>query len=349
MNNFWKSLPAGFIGLSPMDGVTDHPCRHIDKKYGKHAVTYTEFTCVEGIAHGATRLLKDFLYDETQRPIVAQIYGHTPEDFRTVALIVCQLGFDGVDINMGCPAKNVTHSGSGAALIRTPQLAQEIIAATKAGVDDWYNGKTVNDTTLSDEIKKEVNEKAQNIIRENSDRKKIPVSVKTRIGFNEPVVEDWIPTLLEMDLAAIALHGRTLQQRYAGFADWEQIGNAVKIVKQTETIIMGNGDVKTVTEAKEKIDQYGLDGILMGRATWGNPWVFQNYTPTLEERFAVAIEHAEFYEKCFKDEERYNFLPMRKHLGWYISNFPGAADLRIKIMQTNSSEEVKNLLQTVAV
>ncbi|MEO8581961.1 MAG: tRNA-dihydrouridine synthase [Patescibacteria group bacterium] len=345
MDNCWSTLPTGFIGLSPMDGVTDHPCRFIQKKYGKHALTYTEFTCVEGITHGATRLLKDFLFDETQRPILAQIYGHTPADFRTVALIVCQLGFDGVDINMGCPAKNVTHLGSGAALIRTPQLAQEIIKNVQDGVEDWFNGKTVDDTQLSDEIKAEINKRSAGHILK--DRQRLPVSVKTRIGFEKPVIKEWISTLLEMNLAAIALHGRTLNQRYAGLADWDEIGKAAELVHQTPTLIMGNGDIKNVPEAREKIAKYGLDGVLIGRATWGNPWIFQEHEATVAERFAVAIEHAQLYEQTFQDTERYNFLPMRKHIAWYLSNFPGAAEVRMKAMRTNSSEELKEMLVAV--
>lgn len=342
MGNFWKSLPAGFIGLSPMDGVTDHPCRHIQKKYGNPAVTYTEFTCVEGITHGATRLLKDFLFDETQHPIVAQIYGHTPEDFRTVALIVCQLGFDGVDINMGCPAKNVTHLGSGAALIRTPDLAQEIIRQTQAGVEDWVNGKTVDDTNLSDEIKAEINSRsAENKTKE---RTRLPVSIKTRIGYEKEIVEEWIPKLLEMKPAAIALHGRTMSQKYTGSADWDAIGRAAELVHKTDTLIMGNGDIKTMQDAKEKIAKYHLDGVLVGRATDGNPWFFKDYEPTLAERFAVTIEHAELYEKAFQHTEKYNFLPMRKHIAAYLSNFPGAADVRIQAMRTQSAKEVKEIL-----
>jgi tRNA-dihydrouridine synthase B len=343
MDNFWKTIPAGFIGLSPMDGVTDHPCRHIQNKYGNPDVTYTEFTCVEGITHGATRLLKDFLFDETQHPIVGQIYGHTPEDFRTVALIVCQLGFDGVDINMGCPAKNVTHLGSGAALIKTPALAKEIIRQTQTGVEDWYNGKTVDDTNLSDEIKAEINTRSAD--KKSQARTKIPVSVKTRIGYEKPIVDEWIPHLLEMDIDAIALHGRTLNQKYTGFANWDEIGKAAQIISQTNTFIIGNGDIKTRAEAKEKIAQYNLDGVLLGRATDGNPWVFKGYEPSLTERFTVTIEHAQLYEDTFKHSEKYNFLPMRKHLAWYVAHFPGAADLRMKIMQTNSAAEVRDLLE----
>ena len=113
--NFWQTLELPIIGLSPMDGVTDQPFRHIQKKYGNPPVVYTEFTSTEGVCHGAEQLLSDFLYDETQRPIIAQIYGTTPEFFRQTTILLCELGFDGIDINMGCPAKNVAHSGAGAA------------------------------------------------------------------------------------------------------------------------------------------------------------------------------------------------------------------------------------------
>lgn len=342
MSNFWTSLPAGFIGLSPMDGVTDHPCRHIQKKYGKHAVTYTEFTCVEGITHGATRLLNDFLYDDSQRPIVAQIYGHTPKDFRTVALVVCQLGFDGVDINMGCPAKNVTHLGSGAALIKTPKLAQDIVTAVQQGVEDWYNGQTVHDTDLSDEIKQEISTRS---IDTTQKRERIPVSVKTRVGYEQPITKEWITVLLEMQPAAIAVHGRTLNQRYTGLANWDEIAKAKETARSTQTIVIGNGDIKTVQEAREKIATYKVDGVLLGRATWGDPWIFQEKTATTTEKLSVALEHSQLYENTFHQQPKYNFLPMRKHLGWYARGFDGASDLRMQLMSTQSAQEVHNILE----
>ncbi|MDQ5950783.1 MAG: hypothetical protein QG639_59, partial [Patescibacteria group bacterium] len=144
LDGFWRQLPLPIVGLSPMDGVTDQPFRFIQKKYGKPAVVITEFTSVEGVCHGASPLLKDFQFDESQRPVVAQIYGTTPDFFRQTAIILCELGFDGIDINMGCPAKNVAHSGAGAALIQTPDLAQEIIRAVQQGISEWKNGATVD-------------------------------------------------------------------------------------------------------------------------------------------------------------------------------------------------------------
>ena len=344
--SFWQSLAKPIIGLSPMDGVTDHPMRHITKKYGNPAVVYTEFTSVEGVCHGAKQLMKDFAFDETQRPVIGQIYGTTPESFRQCALILCQLGFDGVDINMGCPAKNVAHLGAGAALIRTPDLAQEIIRQTKAGIADWVNGKTVRDCPdITEEIAVEVESRHALLPVEYQTPRALPVSVKTRVGFDHPVIEEWIPTLLEMELDAIALHGRTLKQQYGGEANWELIGQAAEIVHKTKTLLLGNGDVKTVEQGLERIKECNLDGVLIGRATFGNPFIFLGEEPGPEVLFPIAIEHAKFFEEFEKDNPRYNFLPMRKHLGWYIHDIPNAKLLRQAVYRTNSSEEFAEVLK----
>lgn len=325
-----------------MDGVTDHPFRFIQKKYGNPDVVYTEFTSVEGVCHGASRLLTDFLYDETQRPIVAQIYGTTPDFFRQTAVLLCQLGFDGIDINMGCPAKNVAHSGAGAALIRTPKLAQEIIRETKAGVQDYVNGKRAKDCQdIVEKIWREVEARHQQLPTEYQQPRDLPVSVKTRVGYDEPVIDSWIPTLLEMEPAAIALHGRTLKQQYGGQADWEAIGQAALYTKKTKTLLLGNGDVQSRADALQKIATYNLDGVLIGRSTFGNPFIFtENGQPPKVSIFEIALEHARLFEQSYADDEKYNFLPMRKHLGWYIKSIPYATEIRQEIFRTNNAEEV---------
>jgi len=334
-----------------MDGITDHPFRFITKKYGQPAVVYTEFTSVEGVCHGAVQLLKDFLFDETQRPILAQVYGTTPEFFRQTTVVLCQLGFDGIDINMGCPAKNVAHSGAGAALIQTPKLAQDIIRATKVGVQDWLNGQTCRDCPdITEEICREVERRQLLLPQEYQQKRQLPVSVKTRIGYDKPVIEEWIPNLLEMGLDAIAIHGRTLKQQYGGLASWEEIGHAVQVARKEapETLILGNGDIKSLAEAQEKIQAAGTNGALLGRITMGNPFVFLEEA---EEKFAdkktlfkIAVEHAQLYEATYSQNERYNFLPMRKHLGWYVRDIPNASQLRQQIYQSNSSQEFEELL-----
>jgi tRNA-dihydrouridine synthase B len=346
-SSFWQNLAKPIIGLSPMDGVTDHPSRFIIKKYGNPDLIYTEFTSVEGVCHKAKQLLQDFLYDETQRPIIAQIYGTTPEFFRQTAVVLCQLGFDGIDINMGCPAKNVAHSGAGAALIKTPQLAQEIIRQTKAGVTDWLNGMSAkNCPDISAEIREEVEKRHQALPEKYQQRRQLPVSVKTRIGYDAPIIHEWIPYLLEMDLAAIAIHGRTLKQQYGGQAIWEEISKAAELIHKTNTLALGNGDITSLEDALEKVHTYKTDGALLGRVTMGDPTIFGKAEPENQNKniLAIAIEHAQLYEKTYQHNEKYTFLPMRKHLGWYIHDIPGASQIRQEIYRSNNSEEFQQIL-----
>lgn len=347
---FWQTLARPIVGLSPMDGVTDHPFRHIQKKYGQPAIMYTEFTSVEGVCHGAERLLTDFLYDESQRPIIGQIYGTTPDFFRQTAIVLCQLGFDGIDINMGCPAKNVAHSGAGAALIKTPELAQKIIQAVQTGIEQWQNGSTVDDCQdITPAIATEVKNRHQQLpTLYQQPNRTIPVSIKTRIGYSHNVVDEWIPTLLEMKPAAIAVHGRTLKQQYGGLADWDAIGRAKELAATTETLILGNGDVKSLEDALQRVTTYNLDGILLGRATMGNPRVFlgdKNQSDLQPNLFQIALEHCQLFEDTFKDEPKYSFMPMRKHLGWYVKDIPNASQIRIELFRTNTAAEVAAVLK----
>jgi len=333
---FWDKLPTPIIGVSPMDGVTDAPFRSIMAKYGKSDITITEFTSVEGICHGAVKSLVAFQYDEVERPVVAQIFGTDVESFYKTAFVVAELGFDGIDINMGCPATSVSSRGAGAGLIRTPELAKEIIRATKKGMKDWAEGKNIEDVGLPENIIEWVKTERP----QRPERKLLPVSVKTRIGYNEIIIEEWVKHLLEEEPVNITIHGRTLKQLYSGSANWDAIAAGAKIIKQTKTTVIGNGDIHTMEEALEKIKTYGVDGALIGRAAFGNPWMFKNQTPTIDEKFAVAIEHSELYEK-FAGEY---FVPMRKHLAWYCRGFSNASEVRQKLMQAKSSREVKEIL-----
>jgi len=347
--SFWKTLSLPILGLSPMDGVTDFPHRYITKKYGNPAVVYTEFTSVEGVCHGAEQLMRDFLYDETQRPVIGQIYGTTPDFFRQNAILLCQMGFDGVDINMGCPAKNVAHSGAGAALIKTPKLAQEIIRQTQLGVEQWKNGASAKDCAdITQGIAKEVEAREAMLPEKYRNRNRVvPVSVKTRVGYDTPVIQEWIPTLLEMEIDALALHGRTLKQQYGGLASWELIGEAAALTKAAGVTLLGNGDVKTLADAHEKISTYGTDGVLIGRATMGNPFIFKSdELPAHEELFRIAFEHAALFEKTYQHNEKYNFLPMRKHLGWYVHDIPNASLIRQAIYRCNNSAEFAEVMKS---
>jgi nifR3 family TIM-barrel protein len=356
-DRFWEALPRPIVGLAPMDGVTDHPSRHIQKKYGNPDVVYTEFTSVEALCHGDWQSWRNFLYDETQRPIVAQIYGRTPEYFRQVAIMLCELGFDGIDVNMGCPAKTVANGGCGAGLIRTPDCAQSIIQAVKDGVQDWRNGATTAQCTrLLARFSKRVAAIHEQLPPAYRQRRSMPVSVKTRIGYDAPAVNDWVPRLLEAEPAAICLHGRTLRQGYSGLANWEAIAQAAELAGGAQTLILGNGDAATRGDAERRAATYGLAGVLIGRASFGNPFVFhkEQLADDDEDRqarlarrlrlIAIALEHVRLYEETFRPYERYRFYAMRKHLGWYIKDVASASHIRASLMQVNDAREVELLL-----
>ncbi|HSF57294.1 MAG TPA: tRNA-dihydrouridine synthase, partial [Candidatus Binatia bacterium] len=184
--NFWQEIPPPIVGLAPMDGVTDASFRFITAKHGGPDVVFTEFVNVETAFHAPHTLIKDFRYSEIERPVVAQIYGRTPELFYKLAHIVCELGFDGLDINMGCPAKKVAAKGSGAALIRTPELAKRIIQSARKGIEDWHAGQTLADLGIEPDLGVMVN--FANRMRGGREtavrRPLIPLSVKTRIGYD---------------------------------------------------------------------------------------------------------------------------------------------------------------------
>lgn len=334
-----------------MDGVTDHACRHIQKKYGQPALLYTEFVAVERIATGDGALLKDFLYDESQRPIIAQVYGHIPEFFPHMALMLCELGFDGIDINMGCPATSIVHRGSGAGLIRTPELAQEIVRATKRGVEDWLNGATLHDIPdAPPQLMAQAEARRRALPAAFQAQRPIAVSVKTRIGYDAPQVNEWIPHLLESEPTAIAVHGRTLHQRYGGNADWDAIGAAAEAARGSRTLILGNGDVRSYEEAVQRVAHYGLDGVLIGRGSNGNPFVFQPeplHTRLAADRYLllrIALEHARLHEASISRQHPGRFLPMRKHLGWYARGLHGANTLRRALVETSNASEVEAIL-----
>jgi tRNA-dihydrouridine synthase len=363
--SFWHEIPKPIIGLSPMDGVTDASFRWITAKHGGPDLTVTEFVNVEAAIHAPHTLIRDFTYSEIERPIIAQIYGHTPELFYKAAHVVCELGFDGLDINMGCPAKNVAAAGSGAALIRTPDLARAIIRAARQGIEDWCAGQTLEALRLRHKFIETVrrsNQQRQEL-QGGIPRHSIPLSVKTRIGYDEVVVEDWIGTLLEEKPVAISIHGRTLKQGYKGDADWDAIARAAQLAERSPTFILGNGDLRDLADVYRRVRECAVDGVLLGRAAEGNPWIFSGKKQlkqalcsasvpdirsapiSLEERFRVIVEHARHFETYVQIR---NFVGMRKHLIWYCRDFRGAAELRAKMVRVNNTDDVIQCLHEYA-
>lgn len=338
--NFWKRLKKPIIGQSPMDGVSDAAFRFITDRYGHPSLLMTEFTPVEGVMHGAAKLLDAFIYHPSQTPVVAQLYGSHPDDFYHATFVVCEMGFDGVDLNMGCPDKNVTRRGAGAGLIRNPKLALEIVEKVKKAVRDWSEGKEITDTFLPPSVVGYVQE-FKKVWGINSKRRTLPVSIKTRIGFDTIITEEWIKVLLQSEPSAISIHGRTLKQMYSGLPDWEEIGKAAYIIRKTDTLVLGNGNIGSLKEAYERIKTYGLDGVLVGRASFGNPWFFTGHRPTKEEKMRVALEHCEAFTKLTPSG---HFVSLRKHLGWYLKGLEGSHKLKPRLMTANTIEDIREIL-----
>ena len=361
---FWERLARPIIGLAPMDGITALVCRVIVASHGRPDVLFTEFVHVQGLQYAPQRLFQSLDYTELERPIVAQVYGHRPEDFYIAAFIVCELGFDGIDINMGCPAKKVTRRHGGAQLITLPEIALEIIRTVRRAMGDWVGGKNLEDLNVRPKLIHAVREgqRQHALIPRPKDRRPLPYSVKTRLGYDTVTIESWIKTLLTESPATISIHGRTLKQMYKGQADWEAIGQAAKIAQGSGTLILGNGDITSLQQASDLIQKSGVDGVLVGRGAIGNPWIFQNKAIlrqvvnnhknedvpppqiSLEERFRLIMEHARLLEEV-RGPRQYNSI--KKHLVHYLSHFPNAAPLRAQAVQTKNVEELRTLLERV--
>jgi tRNA-dihydrouridine synthase len=266
--------------------------------------------------------LTDLWYSPEEHPIVAQIFGAKPEQFEQIGPLIKELGFDGVDINMGCPDRGVEKTHAGAALIKDPALAKQIIRALKKGVGD------------------------------------LPVSIKTRIGYDDDQIAEWIPSLLEEDLAALTVHLRTRQEMSDVDAHWDLAPKIVEIRDRIapNTLLLGNGDVKSLADANEKIKKSGMDGVMVGTGAFGNPWFFSGRVPTIEERLDRLVTHTELFEKLYRSDNPKNitqggrlknFDVMKKHYKSYTTGFDGfdrAKELRIQLMATQNAAEVRSVV-----
>jgi len=387
MTNFWQDLPTPFFVVAPMADVTDAPFRCLIAKHSAHEhangtiggekvpcstfspvptkgrkqamlnevrqpvggpdVMWTEFVAADGLMRatpeGKEKLMADLMYSEEERPIVAQLFSSNEEYMEAACALCLELGFDGVDINMGCPDKSIEKQGCGSAMIKNPENAKAIIRAAKRGCkSDTLEG--------------------------------IPVSVKTRLGYNEDELEQWLPAILSENPAAVTIHGRTRKELSKVPAKWDRIARAVEIRNElgVDTRILGNGDVLSMEDAKQKAQVSGVDGVMIGRALFGNPWFFHptkriplslTALPThgvnredivvsdtsddsleyitLKERLFVMIEHTKLFEELLSFK---NFSIMKKHYKAYVSGFHDASHLRVALMQCNNSEEVESIV-----
>lgn len=306
MESFWNRLEKPFFVLAPMADVTDPAYRAVIAKYGVADVTWTEFVSADGIYHTREKkgmkdsenpLLRDLQYTEAERPIVAQLFSSNPENMAYAAKLCRELGFDGVDINMGCPDKAIEKQGCGSAMIKNPERAKEIIRAAKESG--------------------------------------LPVSVKTRIGYNSETMDEWLPAILSENPAALTVHLRTRKEMSKVPAHWELMPRAVELRNQIspDTLIIGNGDVRDLADACEKAESTGADGIMLGRAIFGNPWLFTGATATdiqQSDKIQALLELAQGYEKLSPQK---SFHLLKKHVKAFVVGFEGSAPLRHSLME----------------
>lgn len=297
-------------------------------------VTWTEFVSADGLFLGGyDALINDLAFSEEERPIVAQFFTSKPEMMERAAKLAVELGFDGIDINMGCPDKSIEKQNAGATLMKNPNLAKEIILAAKQGAQKSGLKKCSKGQTLE-----------------------IPVSVKTRIGYNKNELEEWLPNLLETEPVVITIHARSRKEMSLVPARWEHIKRAVEIrdkvsrnvLDTSKTLIFGNGDIKDIADAKQKAEETGCDGVMFGRAIFGNPWLFSGHAPTVEEKLKVLIEHIRLFEELVQPKspigQGKSFAVMKKHYKAYVNGFLGAKELRVKLMEAENADGVERIV-----
>jgi len=321
MKNFWLELPKPFFTLAPMYDVTDSAFRQMFVRYGQPDVFFTEFVSVDGLLNdqGRSKVLRELYFKPNEHKIVAQIFGSDPAKFYEAAKLIAGLGFDGIDINMGCPDKTIIKQCAGSALIKKPEIAQAIIEATKRGAPN------------------------------------LPVSVKTRIGYSKPdELENWLGEILKAQPALLTVHLRTVKEMSKVPAHWELAPAVVALARQAGVLIMANGDIGTLAEAKIKAESFKLDGVMIGRGAFGNPWFFSGQTDiSHRQKLEVAVEHSAMFEDLYgstkTNQELFgghtkNFAIMKKHFKAYVKDFPGAAPLRAKLMEAKNASEVKAII-----
>ncbi len=319
MNNFWEKLKKPFFVMAPMADVTDAVFRQIITKYSEHGtphggpdVFFTEFVSSDGLmSAGREALMRDLDFSDNELPIVAQLFTSNPETMRGSAKLAKELGFDGIDINMGCPDRNVEKQGAGASMMKNPKLAQEVIRAAQEGAEG------------------------------------LPVSVKTRVGYSKDELDTWLPALLETKPAAVTIHARTRSEMSNVPAVWSRVAHAVEIAKGSDTLIIGNGDVESIAQGRKLALETGADGIMLGRAIFGNPWLFNKKVVRedipLAERLRVMVEHTKLFEETFKGAK--NFAIMKKHYKAYVTGFDGAKELRMELMEGKTAQDIERTIE----
>ncbi len=318
MKNIWQELPKNFFVQAPMEDVTDTVFRQIIRIAGAPDLCFTEFTNADGIVHGGSRYTAQRLqFLPHEKPLIAQIWGNNLENYVTSCRLLSKMGYDGIDINMGCPVRKVVKRGNCSGLIRNPKLAGELIRAAKEGAGN------------------------------------LPVSVKTRIGNDKIVTDEWIGFLLEQDLAAITVHARTSNEMTKVPVHAEEFGKAVKLRDSInpKTLIIANGDIMTRGEGLEIISKYGVDGVMIARGLLHNPWVFnknKNFEDiSIHEKLTLLKQHVELFESTWGKTK--NFELMKKFYKAYLNGFDKASEMRSELVLLHGYNEAIEKLNALII
>lgn len=319
--NIFDELPKPFFVLAPMDDVTDTVFRQIVADCAKPDLFMTEFVNVDGLqSPGREKLIKKLRFTPKEKPILAQLWGLKPENFYKTTKELAEMGFSGVDLNFGCPVKTVIKNGACAALINNRELAGEIIDATREAAHSTGSGQAGD----------------------------FPVSVKTRVGFSTTDMS-WLEFLLSKKLDLLSIHGRTAKQQSKVSADWDLIGQVSKMRSSLSptTKIIGNGDVINRAQGLKLAKKYKLDGVMIGRGIFHDPFVFGKNSPwegwSKERKIELYRKHIELFAKTWRHGE-YKFDSLKKFAKVYINGFDGASELRSALMSTTSTDEALQLL-----
>lgn len=310
--NFWAELPRPFFILAPMEDVTDVVFRHVVKEAGAPDVFFTEFTNSDSFCHpdGIESVRGRLAFTEDEQPMVAHIWGDKPEFFREMSLALADMGFKGIDLNMGCPVPNVADRGKGSGLILRPDVAAELIEAAKAGG--------------------------------------LPVSVKTRLGFTDTAeMKDWISHLLKQDIANLSVHMRTRKEMSKVDAHWELIPEIVKMRDELapQTLITINGDILDRQMGLALAEKYGVDGLMIGRGIFKNPYAFEKAPKEHSPKEMIGLLRLQLdLQDKYAEQVPRSIVGLHRFFKIYVKGFPGANDLRVSLMNTKSTEEVREIL-----
>ncbi len=313
MVNIWQQLTKPIFCLAPMFGVTDSAFRRLLAEIGRPDLMFTEFTNVQALFSPDKTSVQQLTFSPEEQPLIAQIWGLDPELFEAAADFIAGAGFAGVDINFGCPEKSVIKKGAGGAMIDNSALAAKIIKATLKGAGG-----------------------------------RIPVSVKTRLGYKTINTVPWFKFLLSFDLAAISVHCRTTKALSLGPTHWEEVSKIVRLKKQmkAKALLIGNGDIFSRAEAAAIITRIGVDGIMIGRGVFRDPYIFNPgetiKNKTKQQKLALLKKHLRLYESTWGSSRSYH--PLKRFFKIYVNGFKGAMSLRVKLMNTGSVEAARGII-----